>query len=243
MATPARGRPPKKRHPDTRRVQAAADPARRAAYELLRAVDTRDAFANLALPGILRDLRVVGRDAAFATELAYGTLRGRGTYDAILGACVDRPLSSLDPAVLEILRLGVHQLLSMRVPSHAAVATSVDLARATVGAGASRLVNAVLRRVADRDRDAWLETVAPPIESDPAAHLAVVHSHPRWIVSAFRSALGGDLDETAAALAADNEPPVGHAGGPTRSVHPRGAGRARRRADQVLAVGRDPGRR
>ncbi|MEJ7726600.1 MAG: transcription antitermination factor NusB [Actinomycetes bacterium] len=199
-------RPPRQRHPDTRRVQTPADPARRAAYELLRAVATRDAYANLALPAILRDLRVVARDAAFATELGYGTLRGRGTYDAVLAACVDRPLDALDPPVLDLLRLGAHQLLAMRVPSHAAVATTVDLARATVGAGASRLVNAVLRRVADRDRDAWLAAVAPPLGRDPAAHLAVVHSHPRWIVAAVRAALGGDLVETAAALAADNEP-------------------------------------
>jgi len=203
-----RQRPPRQRHPDTRRVQTAADPARMAAYELLRAVATRDAYANLALPAILRDRRVVGRDAAFATELGYGTLRGQGTYDAILAACVDRPLDGLDPPVLDVLRLGAHQLLGMRVPSHAAVATSVDLARATVGAGASRLVNAVLRRVADRDREAWLVAVAPPADDDPAAHLAVVHSHPRWVVAAFRAALGGDVDETAAALAADNVPPA-----------------------------------
>jgi 16S rRNA (cytosine967-C5)-methyltransferase len=230
MTPPPSRRPPRERHPDTRRVQTAADPARRAAYELLRAVETRDAFANLALPAILRDLRVVGRDAAFATELAYGTLRGRGTYDAILAACVDRPLDGLDPTVLDVLRLGAHQLLGMRVPSHAAVATSVDLARATVGSGASRLVNAVLRRVADRDRETWLATVAPPIEQDPAAHLAVVHSHPRWIVAAFRAALDGDLDETIAALAADNIPPA-----VTLAARP---GRATR--EELVSLGAEP---
>ena len=231
MPGPSR-RPPRQRHPDTRRAQSAADPARRAAYDLLRAVATRDAYANLALPGILRDLRVVGRDAAFATELAYGTLRGRGTYDAILAACVDRPLDSLDPPVLDVLRLGAHQLLGMRVPSHAAVATSVDLARATVGAGASRLVNAVLRRVADRDRGTWLATVAPSIEADPAAHLAIVHSHPRWIVAAFRAALDGDLDETAAALEADNLAPA-----VTLAARP---GRGTR--DELVAAGAEPTR-
>jgi len=228
--SPPPRRAPRQRHPDTRRAQTAADPARMAAYELLRAVATRDAFANLALPAILRDLRVTGRDAAFATELAYGTLRGRGTYDAILSACVDRPLDGLDPPVLDVLRLGAHQVLGMRVPSHAAVTTSVDLARSTVGAGASRLVNAVLRRVADREREAWLDAVAPSIEKDPAAHLAVVHSHPRWVVAAFRAALGGDLDETAAALAADNVPPS-----VTLAARP---GRATR--DELVALGAEP---
>lgn len=232
MPTPPSRRSPRQRHPDTRRAQTVADPARMAAYQLLRAVATRDAYANLALPAILRDLRVVGRDAAFATELGYGTLRGRGTYDAILGACVDRPLDGLDPPVLDLLRLGAHQLLGMRVPSHAAVATSVDLARVTTGAGASRLVNAVLRRVADRDRETWVSTVAPSIEADPAAHLAIVHSHPRWIVAAFRAALDGDLVETAAALAADNVPPT-----VTLAARP---GRATR--DELVALGAEPAR-
>ena len=157
-------------------------------------------------------------------------MRGRGTYDAILGACVDRPLDGLDPPVLDVLRLGAHQLLAMRVPSHAAVATSVDLARETTGAGASRLVNAVLRRVADRDRETWVSTVAPPMDADPAAHLAIVHSHPRWIVAAFRAALGGDLAETAAALAADNVPPP-----VTLAARP---GRATR--DELVALGAEP---
>src|SRR4249919_1976776 len=92
------------------------DPARRAAFDLLRAVAERDAYANLVLPGLLRERGITGRDAAFATELAYGTLRWRGTYDAVLATCVDRPLDAVDGPVLDLLRLGAHQLLGMRVP-------------------------------------------------------------------------------------------------------------------------------
>ena len=62
------------------------DPARRAAYDVLRAVDERDAYANLLLPSMLTERGITGRDAAFATELTYGTLRGLGTYDAVLAA-------------------------------------------------------------------------------------------------------------------------------------------------------------
>jgi 16S rRNA (cytosine967-C5)-methyltransferase len=203
-----------------------ADPARRAAYDVLRAVADRDAYANLLLPSVLRERGLTGRDAAFATELTYGTLRGRGTYDAILAACSDR--DELDPPVRDVLRLGVHQLLATRVGSHAAVATSVDLAKDVCGPRPSGFVNAVLRRVATRDLDAWIDIVVPDRSQDPSGYLAVRYSHPRWIVDAYRAALGeagraglarseaaragttragGARSETEEALAADNVRP------------------------------------
>jgi 16S rRNA (cytosine967-C5)-methyltransferase len=184
----------------------AADPAREVAYEALRAVREDDAYANLVMPSLLAPLGT--RDAAFATELVYGTLRARGSYDEILARCVTRPLEKLDPRVLDVLRLGAHQLLGMRVAAHAAVDSSVKLVRAKVGHGPAGLVNAVLRKVAGRDLEGWLAAVAPTSESDPVGRLAVTQSHPRWVVEAFRDALGGDLAETEAALAADNERPV-----------------------------------
>jgi 16S rRNA (cytosine967-C5)-methyltransferase len=180
-----------------------ADPARRVAYDVLRAVADRDAYANLLLPALLTERGLTGRDAAFATELTYGTLRGRGTYDAILAACSDRP--QLDPPVHDVLRLGAHQLLATRVGPHAAVATSVDLAKDVCGPRPSGFVNAVLRRVATRDLDAWTELVAPSRDRDPAGYLAVRHSYPRWIVDAYRDALGeASAAELEDALAAGN---------------------------------------
>jgi 16S rRNA (cytosine967-C5)-methyltransferase len=182
------------------------DPARRAAYDVLRAVADRDAYANLLLPAILAERGLTGRDAAFATELTYGTLRGRGTYDAILAACSDR--DDIDPPVRDVLRLGAHQLLATRVGRHAAVATSVDLAKDVCGPRPSGFVNAVLRRVATRDLDAWVRLVAPDRSRDPSGYLAVRHSHPRWIVDAFRDALGpAGAAETEDALAAGNVRP------------------------------------
>lgn len=208
------------------------DAARRAAYDLLRAVDDRDAYANLVLPGMLSERGIEGRDAAFATELAYGTLRGRGSYDAVLAACVDRPLAQLDPPVLDLLRLGTHQLLAMRVPSHAAVAATVELARATVGHGRSSLVNAVLRKVSARDLASWLDAVAPAQATDPVGRLSVAHSHPRWIVEAMRDSLGGSLQATAALLAADNEPAaVSLVARPGRAT-----------VDELIESGAEPGR-
>ncbi len=186
-----------------RHRRARVDPARRAAYDVLRAVADRDAYANLLLPALLTERGLTGRDAAFATELTYGTLRGRGTYDAILAACSDR--DQLDPPVRDVLRLGAHQLLATRVGSHAAVATSVDLAKDAIGPRPSGFVNAVLRRVATRDLDAWLEIVAPSRDLDLAGHLAVRHSYPAWIIDAYQDALGDAAPaEIEDALAAGN---------------------------------------
>lgn len=159
------------------------------AFEALRAVDERDAYANLVLPPLLRKAREAGnfdgRDAALATELVYGTLRRQGTYDAIISACIDRPLREVDPPVLDVLALGAHQLLGTRIPTHAAVSASVELARVVLGDGRAKFVNAVLRKISQQDLDAWVAQVAPPYDKDPEDHLAVVHSHPRWVVSAL----------------------------------------------------------
>src|ERR1700759_2559416 len=179
------------------------DPARRAAYDVLRAVDDRDAYANLLLPALLAERGLTGRDAAFATELTYGTLRGRGTYDAILAACSDR--DQLDPPVRDVLRLGAHQLLAPRVGAHAAVATSVDLAKDVCGPRPSGFVNAVLRRVATRDLDTWTELIAPSRDRDPVGYLAVRCSYPPWIIRAISDALGdASAAELEDALAAGN---------------------------------------
>jgi 16S rRNA (cytosine967-C5)-methyltransferase len=206
---------------------------RRAAYQVLAAVENREAYANLLLPRLLADRDITGRDAALATELAYGTLRGQGTYDAVLAACSDRPLDKLDPPVRQILRLGAHQLLATRIGAHAAVATSVDLAKQVVGPRVSGYVNAVLRRVATRDLDAWLAIVAPDPAADADGNLAVRCSYPRWIVGAYRDALGDAADaELEAALAAGNARPK-----VTMATLPGGPDR-----DQVMPAHAEPGR-
>jgi 16S rRNA (cytosine967-C5)-methyltransferase len=208
------------------------DASRRLAFEVLRAVHERDAYANLVLPGLLTERALDTRDAALATELTYGTLRGLGSYDAVLAECVDRPLDVVDPPVLDVLRLGAHQLLATRIPAHAAVAATVELARGVLGDGRAKFVNAVLRRVAARDLDGWMTAVAPDRDRDPVGYLAVVHSHPRWVVSAIRDAVGGGLEDTAAFLAADNvRPRVTLAAWPGRST-----------VAELLEAGGEPGR-
>ncbi|ALE91912.1 methyltransferase [Arthrobacter alpinus] len=188
----------------------AADPARLVAFEVLRAVSSDDAYANLVLPSRIRHHKLDRRDAGFATELAYGALRAQGTYDAILARCVDRPLSELDPAILDALRIGVHQLVAMRVPAHAALDQTVGLARAVIGAGPSALINAVLRKVAAKELPEWLTELTAGL-TDEVKVASIEHSHPEWIVRSLRQALvahGREVSEITALLEADNSAPV-----------------------------------
>nr|WP_239153752.1 transcription antitermination factor NusB [Virgisporangium aliadipatigenens] len=174
------------------------DPARWAAYEAVGAVHRDDAYANLVLPRILAHYDVHGRDAAFTTELTYGTLRLLGTLDAVIAHAAERAVDRIDPPARDALRLGAYQLLRMRVPAHAAVSTTVDLVRA-VAPGAAGFANAVLRKIGSRDWDGWTAALAP---ADEVERLGLAHAHPPWVVRAFAEALGESPVEPA--LAADN---------------------------------------
>lgn len=184
----------------------AADPARRAAYDVLHEVGSSDAYANLTMRLVFADRRLTGRDAGFATELVMGVLRHRGMLDAVLAGAVDRPLAKLDPRVLDVLRMGAYQLLYLHTAAHAAVGSSVDLAGAVCGPGPKGLVNAVLRRLAGRDLAELL--AAATADLPPAQAMAVRTSHPAWMVSSLRDALGGDDGALAALLARNNEVPT-----------------------------------
>ncbi len=186
------------------------DPARRAALDTLREVRARDAYANLLLPQLLRERRITGRDAALATELAYGACRCIGLLDQVLDACIERPLSKVEPGLLDVLRLGCYQLLRTRIPAHAAVDSTVDLVRAEQGSRVTGFVNAVLRKVSERDEEAWLAELAPDPATDLIGNLAMREAHPRWVVRAFADSLGTTGDELKDALAADNERPAVH---------------------------------
>ena len=129
------------------------DRPRRVAFEVLRAVTESGAYANLLLPERLRAAGLSGRDAAFATELTYGTLRRSGSYDVIAASVIDRPWDDVDRPIQDLLRLGAHQLLGMNVPTHAAVTTTVELAKAEIGRARAGFVNAVLRRIGARTYD------------------------------------------------------------------------------------------
>jgi 16S rRNA (cytosine967-C5)-methyltransferase len=182
------------------------DPARRAAADVILAVDSGGAYANLLLPRLLNERGLSSTDAAFATELTYGTLRRSGVLDVVIGAGAKRDVAGLDPAVRAVLRLGAYQLLHTRVPPHAAVSATVDISREVAGPKPAGLVNAVLRRVSERDWPAWVAELAP--REDPLGRLAFDRGYPRWIAEAMLDSLGGDLAELDQALT--EQRPVTH---------------------------------
>ena len=181
------------------------DTARRAALECVLAVEIDGAYANLAMAGILRKARLTGRDAAFATELAYGALRMSGLYDAVIANAAHRRADSLDITVRAVLWLGAHQALSMSTAVHATVSETVDLAKGAGAARASGLVNAVMRRIVERDRDTWLTVVAA---GSGRTAVATRHSHPEWVVAELERSLAsrGHAGEIETLLASHNVP-------------------------------------
>jgi 16S rRNA (cytosine967-C5)-methyltransferase len=160
---------------------------REVAFELLDRVQSDDAYANLLLPTLVSRAKFDSRDAAFVQELAFGTIRNWLLYEKILEAASSRKTDDIEPAAQIVLVLGVHQLLDMRVPTHAAINESVNLAKTKASKGSVGFVNAVLRKVSLKTRDQWLESVLRGVSGNEA--LSIKYSHPVWIVQAFKTAL------------------------------------------------------
>jgi len=186
----------------------AVQPARRIALDVILAVRESDAYANLLLPVRLQRAKLSEADAGLATELTYGTLRRQGYYDAVISLAAGRPVDRIDPAILDVLRLACHQLLSMRVAQHAAVDESVQLAKTVGSNSATGFVNGVLRTITRSPAAEWEERALATAKNDDE-RLAILHSHPVWIIRAFRSALAaeGRAGEIQDLLEADNVAP------------------------------------
>lgn len=167
--------------------------AREVAFAVVRRV-TDGAYADRAFRAEADRARLSPQDRAFAQRLAYGTIQRRLTLDHVIGRLSARPLSKLDPPLLDVLRLGIYQLLFMdSVPDHAAVGETVELAKQSKGAG-FKFANAVLRR-ASREAPSILERVDEP---------HILHSHPRWMASMWTEMLG--RDDAVALMEANNRP-------------------------------------
>ena len=126
----------------------------------------------------------------------------QGKHDWVLAQISDRPWSEVDPGIVDICRLGVHQIHEMRIPDHAAVAATVEVARKRIGESKASFVNALLRSVTRKSMEDWFS----PLESitDPVERLAIQYSHPEWIVSAYYDLLKS-WEEVEAALKINNE--------------------------------------
>ncbi len=185
-----------------------SDPARIVALDVLAAVRENDAYANLVLPQQIRRAHLDSQDAAYATNLCYGTLRLQGRWDAIIAHCTEgRAIEDIDPEILDILRLGVHQLVEFRTPPHAAIFEMVTITRNELSQNRGGFVNAILRRVSERI-DEWEAVLRADAASDLEFY-AQWYSHPLWIVEEIARSLeangrsAADLPEV---LAANNEP-------------------------------------
>lgn len=190
------------------RARTTATP-RQVAFDVLRAVTDDDAYANLLLPARLRRARLSGADAAFATELTYGTLRRRGHYDRVISRAANREIEAIDPVALDVLRLGAHQLLGMSTLAHAAVGETVELTRRARAARTTGFVNAVLRTISRDDDAVWTERLLEGVV-DVDERLAIEHAHPVWVVRALRASLDREArsHELESLLIADNVPPT-----------------------------------
>lgn len=174
--------------------------AREAAYAVLHRAEAADAFVSTLLFRTLERSALSGADRALATAITLGVLRHRGRVDYALRHILERPLEDLPAAIRTILRMGAYQILDLdRVPAPAAVSESVALARRHGHVGTARLVNAVLRRLADEGPPAL-----PDPEADPVEAIAIAHSHPRWLVARWVAAWG--MEEAAGLAAANTRP-------------------------------------
>ncbi|NBV89821.1 MAG: hypothetical protein EBR84_00195 [Actinobacteria bacterium] len=176
--------------------------ARNVAFAVINAVHEDDAYANLLLPSACSNANLTTRDAAFATELTYGTLRRQGSLDAVMGACSNR--EDIDIKVRDILRLGAYQLLFMRTPVHAAINEAVSMAREQVGTSVTGFVNAILRKIASQEWSDWREQLTKDVPA--VERLAIEHSYPVWVIRALADAYQCDAETIVPILQAGNEP-------------------------------------
>ena len=178
------------------------DAARLLAFDLLTEVNRNEGYSNLLLPQALNASELDDRDRSLVTELLYGTIRMQGKHDWVLAQISDRPWSEVDPGIVDICRLGVHQIHEMRIPDHAAVAATVEVARKRIGESKASFVNALLRSVTRKSIEEWFTPLGEI--TDVVERFAVQYSHPEWIVAAYYDLLK-NWDEVELALKINNE--------------------------------------
>ena len=180
------------------------DASRLLAFDILHEVNRNGGYSNLLLPKALAQSSLDERDRGFTTELVYGTLRMQGRHDWILGQASDRPWAEVDPALVDVARLGAHQLFEMRVPTHAAVSATVELGRKVLGESKASFLNAILRKISQKSLDEYVIDISNI--KDDFERLEILHSHPQWIISAYMDQLGS-IEEVEKLLIANNIAP------------------------------------
>ena len=162
--------------------------ARKAAVNLLNQFYQEQGYSNIVLNQYLTSNTLEPLERFFLTALFYGVIERRITLDYIIGKCSNIPFKKMHPVVLQILRIGVYQLLFMdKVPSSAAVNESVKLTKQFRLSSASGFVNAVLRNVGKQHK-ALMEALPPSITGDE-----VRYSCPSELITFLRDALGTEF--------------------------------------------------
>ena len=159
------------------------DAPRLLAFDIISEVNRRGGYSNLLLPQALADSSFDERDRGFTTELVYGTIRMQGLYDYIFSQISDRPWNEVDAEIVDLARMGAHQVFSMRTPPHAAVSATVDVARKKLGESKGSFVNALMRKATSKELVEWLEPLRS--ETDVIKRMSIEYSHPEWIISAY----------------------------------------------------------
>jgi 16S rRNA (cytosine967-C5)-methyltransferase len=159
------------------------DAPRLLAFDIISEVNRRGGYSNLLLPQALADSTFDERDRGFTTELVYGTIRMQGLYDYIFAQISDRPWNEVDPEIVDLARMGAHQVFSMRTPPHAAVSATVDVARKKLGESKGSFINALMRKATSKELIDWLEPLQS--ETDVIKRMSIEYSHPEWIISAY----------------------------------------------------------
>lgn len=163
-------------------------------------VEEKGAFVGLVSEADLESAPLAARDERQAREYVSGVTRWKRWLDFILGEFVKGNLENLEPPLRQVLRIGVYDLLMLDTPPHAAVNEAVELTRSMVRPQAARLTNGVLRNVV-RAMDALPE----PATADEAERLAILNSHPTWMVRRWIGRYGRDA--TIDLLQANNSRP------------------------------------
>ena len=177
------------------------DEPRKLAYEVFSQVIRNGAYSNILLPTKLGSSGFDSRDKAFCTELVYGAIRQLGRNDFIIAKFVSKSWNEIDPEIIDILRLGAYQLFDMRIPTHAAVDATVNLARGVIGESKATFVNAIMRKLSTKELDDHLSEV----QDDSISSLSVRFSHPEWIINSYRDCIP-DIEEIKRLLRANNTP-------------------------------------
>lgn len=177
------------------------DKPRQIAFEVFTDVIRHGAYSNLLLPQKLANSGMEQRDKSLTTEIVYGSIRQIGRNDYLAAKFSSKPWTEVDSAIVDCIRIGAYQLFDMRIPTHAAVDSTTNLARKVAGESKATFVNAIMRKLSSQTLDQHLAEV----QDDSVSSLSIRFSHPEWIINSYRDSIN-DLSELKALLKANNTP-------------------------------------